>query len=190
MDTTTTTTLIPQTESKKHIEAEKLRGAIHSKVTTMARLNRTRLNLLEKYQQMIDEYNSGAINVEIFFDKLLNFAMTLKEEEQRGVAEKLTEEELAIFDLLYKPDLTKKEKTEVKTAAKHLLEVVKKEKLVLDWRKRQQARADVLYTIQTVLDKELPRSYTPDIFKEKCDFVYQHVYDSYYGQGQSVYASV
>ncbi len=84
--------------------------------------------------------------------------------------------------------MTTKEKTQVKSAAKHLLEVLKKEKFVLDWRKRQQTRADVLLTIQHMLDKELPRSYTPEIFKEKCSFVYQHVYDSYYGGGRSIYA--
>lgn len=175
-------------ESEKHIETERLKGAINSKLTRMVRLNRTRINLMEKFQQMIDEYNSGAMNVEIFFDKLMNFAKELNEEEQRVITEKLaSEEELALFDLLYKPDLTNKEKNQVKVAAKDLLEVLKREKLVLDWRKRQQTRADVLYTIQTVLDRELPRSYTPEIFKQRCDFVYQHAYDSYYGAGQSIY---
>ena len=177
-------------ESEKHIETERLKGAINSKLTKMVRLNRTRINLMEKFQQMIDEYNSGAINIEIFFDKLLNFAKELNEEEQRKISEKLSsEEELALFDLLYKPDLTNKEKNQVKMAAKDLLEVLKKEKLVLDWRKRQQARANVLLTIQTIFDKELPESYTKDIFGEKCGFVYQHIYDSYYGAGKSIYAA-
>ena len=178
-------------DSEKHIETERLKGAINSKLTKMVRLNRTRINLTEKFQQMIDEYNSGAINIEIFFDKLLNFAKELNEEEQRKISEKLSsEEELALFDLLYKPDLTNKDKNQVKAAAKDLLEVLKREKLVLDWRKRQTARADVLHTIHTVLDKELPKSYTPEIFNQKCDFIYQHVYDSYYGAGQSIYVNV
>jgi type I restriction enzyme R subunit len=175
-------------EGKKYIEVERLKGQIHSKLTKMVRLNRTRINLMEKFQELIDQYNSGAINVEIFFDKLMAFVKELDEEEKRVIVENLwSEEELALFDLLYKPDLTQKEKNQVKQAARHLLETLKKEKLVLDWRKRQQARADVLLTIQMVLDKELPRSYTPDIFREKCDFVYQHIYDSYYGHGKSVY---
>ena len=176
-------------ENKKHVETERLKGAINSKLSKMVRLNKTRMNLMEKFKQMIEEYNSGAINIELFFDKLMAFAKDLNEEERRKFAEKLeSEEELAVFDLLYKPDLTTKEKTQVKSAAKHLLEVLKKEKFVLDWRKRQQTRADVLLTIQHMLDKELPRSYTPEIFKEKCSFVYQHVYDSYYGGGRSIYA--
>src|SRR3990170_2280360 len=177
-------------EGKKHIEAERLKGAIRSKLTKMVRLNRSRLNLMEKFQKMIDEYNAGAINTEIFFDKLLIFAKELNEEEKRGVSENLSQEELAILDLLYKPELTKKEKKQVKNAVKNLLKILADEKLVLDWRKRQQTRADVLLTIQTILDKELPRSYIPEIYKEKCDHVYQHFYESYYGAGKSVYSSV
>ena len=174
---------------KKHIHAERLKNAVKRKLTEMVRVNRSRLNFLEKLQRMIDEYNSGAINVEMFFDKLLAFARELREEEKRGISENLTEEELAIFDLLYKPDLMAKEKKQVKLVAKRVLTVLKKEKLVLDWRKRQQTRADVVLTIQNILDEGLPRNYTPGVYQQKCDLVYQHVYDAYYGLGRSVYAA-
>ena len=177
-------------DGEKHIQIERLKGAIRNKLNRMIRLNRARVSLMEKFQQMIDEYNSGAINVEVFFDRLLVFARELNDEEKRGISEKLSEEELAVFDLMNKPDLTDKEKREGKLAAKNILEVLKKEKLVLDWRKRQQTRADVLITIRTILDKELPRSYTPDLFQQKCDFLYQHIYDSYYGSGKSIHELV
>ena len=174
---------------KKHIHAERLKNAVKRKLTEMVRVNRSRLNFIDKLQRMIDEYNSGAINVEMFFDKLLAFAKELREEEKRGISENLTEEELAIFDLLYKPDLTAKEKKQVKLVAKRVLTVLKKEKLVLDWRKRQQTRADVVLTIQNILDEGLPRNYTPEVYQQKCDTVYQHIYDAYYGMGGSVYAA-
>ncbi|UCE17778.1 MAG: DUF3387 domain-containing protein, partial [Gemmatimonadota bacterium] len=97
-------------------------------------------------------------------------------------------EELSLFDILTKPemDLTRKDKSKVKKVAKELLEKLKDEKLVLDWRKHQQTRADVKLTIELMLD-ELPRIFTPDIYSRKCDAVYQHIYDSYYGEGKSVY---
>ena len=34
---------------------------------------------------------------------------------------------------------------------------------------------------------ELPRVFTPELYQQKCDLVYQHVYDSYAGEGKSVY---
>ncbi len=82
--------------------------------------------------------------------------------------------------------LSKKEEREVKKVAKELLATLKQEKLVLDWRKRQQSRAAVRLSIEEILDK-LPRSYTPQLYHHKCDVVYQHIYDSYFGQGQSIY---
>src|SRR5205814_5575796 len=134
--------------------------------------------------------NSGALNMETFFAKLTAFARKLTDEEKRGIAQQLTEEELAILDLLTKPEmkLTAAEEREVKKVAKQLLETLKREKLVLDWKKRQSTRAAVRYTIETVFD-ELPRTYTADLYQQKCDLVYQHVFDSYSGQGQSLYAS-
>ncbi len=93
-----------------------------------------------------------------------------------------------IFDLLTKPEitLTKQETAEVKKVAKSLLAKLKQEKLVLDWRKQQTTRAMVFTTIQEILD-ELPRTYTKELYEQKCDAVYQHFYEAYMGQGKSVY---
>jgi type I restriction enzyme R subunit len=176
--------------SRKHTEVEKLRGLINANLIRLVRLNKSRVDFAEKFQKLIDEYNSGALNVELMFDKLFTFAKDLAEEEKRSMAEQLTEEELALLDILTKPEpkLTGKDKAQVKKVVRELLDTLKREKLVLDWRKRQQARAAVLITIQDSLDRELPRSYTPEIFNRKCDLVYQHIYDCYYGAGQSIYS--
>jgi hypothetical protein len=36
----------------------------------------------------------------------------------------------------------------------------------------------------------LPEVYEEGIYKTKCDATYQHVYDAYYGGGDSLYADV
>jgi type I restriction enzyme R subunit len=91
---------------------------------------------------------------------------------------------------LTKPDieLTEIERRKVKATAKELLITLKEEKFVLDWRKRQQSRAMVRLTIEMMLDAGLPRAYTPELYEQKASDVYQHVYESYYGDGGSVYA--
>lgn len=169
-------------------EAEKLKGAINCKLQGMVRLNKSRANYLDKFQQMIEDYNAGSRNVELFFDDLIAFAQDLDVEDKRAIAENLTEEELAIFDLLTKPEvnLTKQEEKEVKQVAKELLENLKREKLVLDWRKRQQSRAAVQLAIEETLDK-LPQSYSAEIYEQKCDRVYQHIFDSYQDRGKNIY---
>jgi len=175
-------------KGRKRTEAEKLKQAVGDKLQSMVQLNKTRTDLMEKFKKLIDEYNKG-LDVEGFFAKLVTFVKELSEEEQRGVSEQLSEEELALFDILTKPeiDMTAKEKEEVKKVARMLLQTLKEAKLVLDWRKKQRTRADVYATVKTVLD-ELPRVYTPELYQQKCDTVYQHVYDSYQGEGKSIYA--
>jgi type I restriction enzyme R subunit len=179
-------------KSRKRIEAEKLRTSIDKKLQQLIRLNHSRVDYLEKFKKMIEEYNSGASNVEVYFDRLVEFAQDLTEEEKRTITENLSEEELAVFDLLAKPDigLSQKERNQLKKAARDLLNILKAEKLVLDWRKRQQSRAQVKVTIEDILDKELPGKFTRDIYKQKCEVVYQHIYDSYFGKNQNIYQGV
>jgi type I restriction enzyme R subunit len=177
-------------KGRKVTEAQKLRSQIAQNLTRMVRLNRTRIDFLQEFQKMIDEYNSGASNIETWFAKLTAFARKLSEEEKRGISEQLTEEELVIFDLLTKPEikLTKGEEQQVKKVAKDLLATLKRERLVLDWKKRQTTRAAVLVTIETVLD-QLPRVYTPELYQKKCQSVYQHVFDSYQERNKSLYVN-
>ncbi len=138
-------------QGRKNTEAEKLRGSVNSRLRQMIRLNKTRTDYQEKLQRLIDEYNSGSLNIDLYFKELVKMAQDLNEEDQRSISEGLTEEELALFDLLTKPQisLTEKERAEVKKVSRDLLTTLKKEKLVLDWRKRQQARASVTAVIET-----------------------------------------
>jgi len=170
---------------------ERLKGTVAQKLMAMVRLNRTRMDYLERFQEMIDAYNAGSLNAEEFFQQLVAFAQSLNEEEQRGVGEQLNEEELALFDLLTKPqiEMSEKEREQVKATARELLATLKQGKLVLDWRKRQQARAEVRVTIEKLLDQGLPKAYTPELFEQKTTAIFQHIYDAYYGAGRSVYAA-
>jgi type I restriction enzyme R subunit len=177
--------------SRKCTINEKLKGQVAQKLMAMVRLNRTRMDYMERFQAMIDAYNVGSLNAEEFFQQLMAFARSLNEEEKRGVGEQLNEEELALFDLLTKPqiELSKADREKVKATARELLATLKAGKLVLDWRKRQQARAEVRVTIEKLLDQGLPKVYTPELFEQKTTAVFQHVYDAYYGAGRSVYAA-
>ncbi len=84
------------------------------------------------------------------------------------------------------PELSDEEQAQVKRVAEELLAVLKQGKIVLDWRKEQATRAGVRVAVEDVLDR-LPEKFTRPIYAEKCDAVYQHVFDSYWDDGRSVY---
>ncbi|MGH8103565.1 MAG: type I restriction endonuclease subunit R [bacterium] len=182
---------IEEKKKLRRTEIEKLKNAILRKLTVLMRRNRSRIDFQRKFQELLDEYNAGAYNAEEFFRRLVNFSMRLTAEEKRGISEGLSEEELAVFDILTRPDmkLGKRDSTKVKKVAKELLTRLHAEKFVLDWRKRQQSRADVRVTIEKTLDK-LPDAFERDIYRQKCDLVYQHVYDSYFDRTSSVYTQL
>jgi len=101
----------------------------------------------------------------------------------------MTEEELAIVDLLTQPDpvLTAEERETVKASAKTLLEHLH-EKLVQDWRRKVATTNDVNSTIRRVLDASLPETpYTVDIFHTKVQLVFDHVLTAYGDNGESAY---
>jgi len=134
---------------KQRTEAERLRALLSQKLSQMVARNPTRADFLERFQKLIDGYNNGSQNIEAFFNALMRLAEDLSEEEQETIREGMTEEEKALFDILTKPEpeLTEKEREQVKTVARSLLQTLKDEKLVLDWTKKEQARGAVRQVI-------------------------------------------
>ncbi|MBS0167874.1 MAG: type I restriction endonuclease subunit R [Nitrospira sp.] len=172
----------------KNIDLEQLKAAIRSQLDTLIRLNRTRADYLTKFEELIDAYNAGSRNIDELFKELLALSRSLNDEQQRHVRERLTEEELVIFDILTRPApaLSAEERTELKKVAKDLLEKLK-QLLVLNWRQTVSARSRVKLAIEDLLDQGLPRAYTPDLYKQKCSAVFEHVYEVYGERGASLY---
>jgi type I restriction enzyme R subunit len=168
--------------------AERMRSLLSARLTALTRLNPMRVDLVERFEKLVADYNEGSVNTEAFFQELLKFSDALDQEEARSLSEGLTEEQLAVFDLLMRPapELSVAEKSLVKTVAEDLLVTLKRGKIVLDWRKEQSTRAAVRVAVEETLDR-LPEKFTRQIYAQKCDVVYQHVFDSYWDDGHSVY---
>jgi len=173
----------------KNTDIEVLKAAIHAQLEKLIRFNKTRVDFQGKFEELIESYNVGSRNIEELFEELLVLSRALDEEQQRHVRENLTEEELTVFDLLTRPgpDLSNQERGEVKKVARLMLERLKS-LLVLDWRKRGDARARVRLAIEDALDGGLPHAYTAEMFKSKCAAVFEHLYENYQGEGASTYS--
>ncbi|MDB5581020.1 MAG: putative type restriction enzyme hindVIIP protein [Bradyrhizobium sp.] len=169
-------------KGEKRTRTQQLRTAIERKLEALAAQNPTRNSLVERFHQLIAEYNAGSLDVERLFEALMRFIRDLDEEEHRSVREGLTEEELAIFDILTKPEpeLTAAETDIVKQIARNMLDTLKREKLVLDWRLKERAKAAVRNAIQQSLDS-LPPPYVDEIWHAKTAQTYEWVFDHYPG---------
>lgn len=177
-------------ESKhKNTDLEVLKAAIRAQLEKMIQLNRTRADFADKFETLIESYNAGSRSIEELFQELLALSNSLNIEQERHVRENMSEEELVIFDILTRPapELSDKERAEVKKAARELLASLK-ELLVLNWRQKSAARSQLRLTIEDTLDTGLPRAYTPELYNQKCSALFEHVYESYPERNVGVYA--
>jgi type I restriction enzyme R subunit len=173
----------------KNTDLEVLKAAIRAQLEKLIQLNRTRADFAEKFEALIESYNAGSRSIEELLDELVKFSRNLTDEQERHVRENMTEEELAILDILTRPapELSTEERAEVKKVARALLNRLK-QLLVLNWRQKAAARAQLKLTIEDALDTGLPRAYTPELYRQKCSKVFEHMYESYPERNAGVYA--
>jgi type I restriction enzyme, R subunit len=172
----------------RNTNLEVLKAAIRAQLEKMIELNPTRADFREKFEEMIEAYNNGSRNIEDLFNELVALGLSLSEEQKRHVRENMSEEELVVFDILLKPapELTTEEKDEIKKVVQQLLGRLK-ELLVLNWRQKSSARSQIMIAIEDMLDSGLPRAFTPELYKQKCSALFEHVYEKYPERDAGVY---
>jgi type I restriction enzyme R subunit len=174
----------------QNTDIEILKAAIRAQLEKLIRLNKTRADFAEKFEALIESYNNGSRNIEELFEELVRFSHSLSDEQQRHIREKMTEEELVIIDILTRPapELSAEERAEVKKVARELLTRLK-QLLVLNWRQKSSARSQLKLAIEDLLDVGLPPIYTPELYRQKCSAVFEHVFESYPERDAGVYAT-
>ena len=149
-----------QLKSSKNIAVKSLQERVKNKLDALIKNNPLRVDYYDRYEQMIEDYNLGKEykSIKEVFDELLNLFGELTEEEKRSGKEKLSEEELAVFDMLNKGKKVKdKERAEVKEAAKNLLKKLQENEFkVVDWTEKSQTKAAVRRAINDYLYSKLP----------------------------------
>lgn len=159
----------------KNVQIEDLKTYIDKLLMQMLNRNTTRRKFSERYQNIIDRYNSQTNEAEFYFEELEKLLEELKVEQNRHVVEGLTEDELEIYDLLTRGrKLSKADIQKVKLASKNLykkLTTNRDELLVVDWYKDEQTKERVKTAISDSLDVDLPESYDKEVFNSKTNLL-------------------
>ena len=165
--------------TQKNLDIEKLKAAIRATLDKIIRMNRTRMDYQQKFEELIASYNAGSRNIDELFEELLLLSRELTEEQTRHLRENMLPAELVIFDILTRPapELSAAEREEVKKVARQLLEKVQG-LLALDWRRRAGPRAQVKGAIYDALDGGLPRAYDKPLYEAKVEAVFEHFYET------------
>ena len=153
-----------------------IREIVEQKLAQLLARNPSRMDYQQKYEEIVADYNreKDRVTIEETFRRLTELIEELDAEQRRAVEEGLSEDELALFDLLKKEDLGKAARERVKQASRDLLASIKARLKELDrfWEK-EQTKADVKVFILNEIYTSLP---TPPFTSEEKEAVAAEVY--------------
>lgn len=168
---------------KKNLVMKDLEELIQMKLDKMLFTNPERINYYERYQQIIDDYNSeqNRATIEKTFMDLMDLANSMNQEEQRYAREGFTsDEELSLYDMLFREDLSKNDIKKLKEVAATLLQKIKAKISELDhWTDKQETKAAVDNLIRDTLWAELPECYDEVSISVYRQQIYEYVYTRY-----------
>ncbi len=108
---------------RKHAALQDIRDVVEKKLSDMLARNPLRMDYYKKYQEIIADYNreKDRATVEQTFAELVALAASLDAEQRRAAEEGLSDDELALFDLLFQESISKADRERLKQASKSLL---------------------------------------------------------------------
>lgn len=169
----------------KNLIMRDLEEVIQQKLGSLLFTNPNRMNYYERYQEIIENYNSeqDRANIEKTFMDLMDLANSMDEEEKRYVREGFSsDEELSMYDMLFRDDLDKQDIKKIKEVSVSLLQEIKAKISELDhWTDKQETKAEVDNLIRDILWNDLPEAYDEISISAYRQKIYEYVYTRYKG---------
>jgi len=165
-------------ENQKNTIIQQLAKAMKETTEKMIGINPQRKTLMDKLEKIMEAYNKGSKEIEQIFEELVKLSQDITDEEQRAVKQEMSEEQLAVFDLLYKDELTDEDKKAIKQIAKELLDIVKAIiSSSVKRREKEQTQAELKVTITNYLYDNLPLTYDEQVVQKKTQELYLYMYE-------------
>ena len=163
----------------KNLIMKDIQDLLQERIAQMLSANPSRINFYEKYQEIIHDYNNeqNRVTIEKTFEDLMKLSDELTVEEKRYVREGFeNDEQLSMFDVLMKEDLTKEDIKKLKKVAVELLAKIKQLLATMDHPfDKLETRSALIVAIRDLLWEELPQSYPDDSINYYRDAVYNYI---------------
>ena len=168
---------------EKNLILKDIQDLLQERIAQMMAQNPARINFYEKYQEIIREYNQeqNRVNIEHTFEELMQLSHKLTEEEKRYVREGFeNDEQLSMYDVLMKENLSKEDIKKLKKVAVDLLAKIKEMIETMDHPfDKRETKATIIIAIRDTLWSELPESYSDESINHYKDAVYDFVSQRY-----------
>jgi type I restriction enzyme, R subunit len=160
---------------RKATALQDIRDIVERKLAEMLARNPMRMDYQLKYEGIIADYNSDKDRtaIEETFRRLVELVQSLDEEQARAAQENLSDDELAMFDLLKRDDLNKADRERIKQASRDMLASIKAR---LAWEKEQTKGEVEAFILDEIFIKLPSPPFTKEEKKRVADNVYAHVW--------------
>ena len=167
----------------KNLILSDIEELLEERLAQMMAANPSRVNFYEKYKQIIEDYNNeqNRATIEKTFDDLMTLSQQLTDEERRYVREGFeNDEQLSMYDVLFKDNLSKDDIKKLKSIAKDLLQKIKDLLSTMNHPfDKEETCAEIDIAIRDYLWNNLPESYSEDNIHYYRNAVFQYVRDKY-----------
>lgn len=168
---------------EKNLIMKDIQDLLQERIAQMMAVNPSRINFYEKYQEIIHNYNAeqNRASIEKTFEDLMHLTEKLSEEEKRYIREGFeNDEQLSLYDILFKEDLSKDDIKKLKNVAKDLISKIKSMLKKMDHPfDKQETNATIIITIRDLLWQELPECYSDESINYYRDAIYDYVSRKY-----------
>jgi type I restriction enzyme R subunit len=162
---------------RKATALQDIRDVVEKKLAQMLAQNPQRMDYYKKYQEIVADYNreKDRVTIEETFTRLVDFAAGLDAAQKQAAEEGLSQDEFALFQMLFKDNITKADRERLKLASRDLLAaLIAHLRPMPNWTKNTQTQADVKMFILDNLYASLPR---PPFSEEETESVATRIYD-------------
>jgi type I restriction enzyme R subunit len=163
--------------TRKHTAVQDIRDIIEQKLQQMLARNPMQMDYYKRYQEIIADYNreKDRVTVEETFARLVELAYSLDAEQRRAAEEGLSDDAYALFQMLFKDNLSRADRDKLKQASQSLLAALHELLTPMyDWTQNTRTQAEVKVVILDNLWQSLPR---PPFTDQETETLANRVYD-------------
>lgn len=165
---------------RPHLLLDDLRSIIEERLAVALKENPRRIDFFERYEQIIESYNSeqDKASIEKTFNDLMRLSQELDEKQKEWIREGFdSPQQMTVFEMLFKDELTKSEIKRVKSIAMELEEAIQSRlNDMVKWTDKPETRETIRLIIRDKVWTLPERSYPEEDLPKKIDEIFNYYY--------------
>lgn len=165
---------------RPHLLLDDLRDAIEERLAVALKENPLRIDFYERYEHIIEAYNSeqDKATIEKTFNDLMRLSQELDEKQREWIKEGFAnQQQMTVFELLFKEELTKPEIKQVKSIAVELEDTIQSRlNEMVKWTEKPETRETIRLIIRDKVWTLPERSYPEEELPRRIEEIFNYYF--------------